>query len=149
MFSLTREIAAALSVPLSEVFGYLHTEEPLAFLETVPEAKKKEVDKIFDAYIEQITSLFKETGDELSIPKTIALHVDLNSEPLFLSLIEKAAKGCTKSTPAVTLITKEIFKQTYDEKATKEFFTHTSDTALLLSALFFHKHHNSTTFTSV
>jgi hypothetical protein len=149
VFSLAREIAAVLSVPLSEAFGYLHTEEPLAFLETQSEAKKKEVDKILEAYIEQITLLFKETGDELSIPKTIALHVDLNSEPLFLNLIEKAAKRCTKSTPAITLITKEIFKQTFNEKATKEFFTHSSDTALLLSALFFHKHHNSTTFTYI
>jgi hypothetical protein len=149
MYSLAREIAAVLSVPLSEAFGYLHTPEPLAFTESLSEAKKKEIDEIFEAYIERITSLFKETGDELSIPKTIALHVDLNSEPLFLSLIEKAAKRCTKSTPAVTLVTKEIFKQTFDEKATKEFFTHSSDTALLLSALFFHKHHNSTTFTYV
>lgn len=147
VFSLAREIAAALSIPLSEAFGYLHTQNPLSFLDTVSAAKKKEVDEIFEAYIRQITLLFKETGDELSIPKTIALHADNNTEPLFLELIEKAAKRCTKSTPSVTLVTKEIFKQTFDEKATKEFFTHSSDTALLLSALFFHKYHNSTSFT--
>jgi cell division ATPase FtsA len=148
-FSLAREIAAALSVPLSEAFGYLHTQEPLTFLDHVSDAQKGEVDEIFEAYIEKITSLFKETGDELSIPKTIALHVDLNSEPLFLNLIEKAAKRCTKSTPVITLVTTEILNQTFDKKTTKTFFAHSSDTALLLSALFFHKHHNSTTFTNV
>jgi len=149
VFSLAREIAAAVSIPLSEAFGHLHSPEPFSFLETVSKTKKKEVDEIFEAYIDSIASLFKETGDELSIPKTIALHVDLNSEPLFLSLIEKAAKRCTKSTPIVTLVTKEIFKQTFDEKTTKDFFTHSSDTALLLSALFFHKHRSSTAFTYI
>jgi hypothetical protein len=148
-FSLAREIAAALSIPLSEAFGYLHTPEPLSFLDSLSEAKQQEVDEIFEAYIENITSLFKETGDDLSIPKTIALHVDLHSEPLFLNLIEKAAKRCTKSAPAITLVTKEILKQTFNERTTKEFFAHSSDTALLLSALFFHKHHNSTTITYV
>lgn len=149
VFSLAREIAAAVSIPLSEAFGHLHSPEPFSFLETVSKTKKSEVDEIFEAYIDRIASLFKETGDELSIPKTIALHVDLNSEPLFLGLIEKAAKRCTKSTPVITLITKEIFKQTFDEKTTKEFFAHSSDTALLLSALFFHKQRNSTTLTYV
>jgi len=149
VFSLAREIAASLSIPLSEAFGHLHSPEPLGFLDTISKTKKDEVDEIFEAYIESVAALFKETGDELSIPKTIALHVDLNSESLFYNLIEKAAKRCTKSTPAITLITKEIFKQTFDEKTTKDFFAHSSDTTLLLSALFFHKHRNSTTFTYV
>jgi|AntRauTorcE11897_2_1112592.scaffolds.fasta_scaffold02273_5 hypothetical protein len=148
-FSLARELTAALGVPLTEAFGYLHANEPLSFLDSLTEAKKAEVEKIFEAYVKKVETLFRETGDELSIPKSIAIHVDLKSEPLFSLLIERAAKRCIKSTPIVTLVTKEILKQTFNEKATKAFFTHSSDTALLLSAMFFHKHHNSTSFTFV
>jgi cell division ATPase FtsA len=148
-FSLAREIASVLSVSLSEAFGYLHTKVPFSFTETLTESKSKEIDKVFEAYIEKIVTLLNETGDELSIPKTIVLHSDLHSEPVFLSLIEKAVKRTTKSAPTVTLLTKEILKQTYDETSIKEFFTHSSDTALLLSVLFFHNHHDSTAFSYV
>lgn len=148
-FSLAREISVALSVPLTEAFGYVRSEKPLMFLDSLTVSKKAEVELVFQAYVEKLSILFRETGDELSIPKTTVLHADLHSEPLFLHLIEKAAKQCTKSTPVITLITKEIFKQTFDDKATKEFFTNSSDTALLLSAMFFHKHRDSTTFTYV
>lgn len=148
-FSLARELSAVLDVPLSEAFGYLHSEQPLAFLSGLSKAKKSEVEIVFDAYVDKIAALFKETGDELSIPKTIVLHADLHSEPLFLHLVEKAAKRSTKSAPVITLITQEILKLTFDDKATKEFLTRSSDTALLLAALFFHKQHDSTTFTYV
>jgi len=146
-FSLARELAEVLKIPLSEAFGYLHTVEPLAFLDNATTAQKTDVEKVFEAYISKIEALFKETGDELSVPKTIALHVDLHSEPLFLHLIEKAAKRSTKTSPVITLVTEEILKQTFDDVTTKEFLTRSSDTALLLSAMFFHKHHDSTTFT--
>jgi cell division ATPase FtsA len=145
-FSLAREIAAVLDVPLSEAFGYIHHPEPLTFLDTLSESKKAEVESVFEAYIEQLSTLFQETGDELTIPKTIALHADLKSEPFFLGLVEKAAKRTTKTAPHITLVTKEILNQSFDNKATKEFFAHSSDTALLLSAMFFHKHHDSTSF---
>jgi hypothetical protein len=146
-FSLAREVASVLSVSLSEAFGYLHSKEPLSFMETLTESKSKEINKVLEAYIEKIVNILSSAGDELSIPKNIVLHSDLHSEPLFLSLIEKAVKRSTKSAPSVTLLTKEIMNQTYDETSIKEFFTHSSDTALLLSALFFHNHHDSTAFT--
>ena len=145
-FSLAREIAAVLDIPLAEAFGYIHHPEPLAFLDTLTESKKTEIESVFEAYIERLSALFNETGDELTIPKTIALHTDLKSEPFFLELVEKAAKRSTKTMPHVTLVTTEILNQSFDNTATKAFFTHSSDTALLLSAMFFHKHHDSTSF---
>lgn len=145
-FSLAREICAVTDVPLHEAFGYLHTDTPFSFLETLNERQRKEVEEIFERYTERLTELFHETGDELSIPKRIAVHADLKSEPFFLDLIEKAAKRAIKSSPSITPVSREILRQTYEPDALTQIAETTTDTALLLSALFFHKHHDSTSF---
>lgn len=138
-FSLAREIAEITSVPLHEAFGYLHTEKPYSFMDSLPDKQKSEVKQVFEAYIEKVTALFKETGDTLSIPKRISLHSDLKSETLFLDLIEKAAKRSIKTDPRIIAISKEIIRQTYAESTKNAPKTMPSDTALLLSAQFFHK----------
>ena len=148
-FSLAREISAVLNVPLHETFGYLHTENPFAFLETITDKQKEGIEAIFEAYIQKIDKLFHETGDSLSIPKRIAIHSDLKSEVFFKSMIEKAAKRSLKTNPTITLVSKEIMSQTYDETAKTSFMNSHTDSALLLSALFFHTHHKSSFFVYV
>ncbi|MCA9356886.1 hypothetical protein H6784_00885 [Candidatus Nomurabacteria bacterium] len=139
IFSLTREISAITGVPLHEAFGYLHSDTPYSFMKALTESKKMEVEKVFDAYIEKVSNLFHETGDDLSIPKKISLHTDLNSEPIFLDLIEKAAKRNLKTNPLITPISREIVRKFYAPTTNTSPINIPTDTALLLSAQFFHK----------
>ncbi len=138
-FSLAREISAITSVPLHEALGYLHTEKPYSFMESLASNQKEDVEKVFDAYIEKVSELFLQTGDSLTIPKHISLHADLYSETLFTDLIEKAAKRCTHTQPIITAISKELIKQTYETTTEATAETIPIDTALLVSAQFFHK----------
>ena len=145
-FSLAREMAAVLGVPVHETFGYIHAQDPYAFMEQISAKQKKEIDEIFEAFVKKIDGLFHETGDTLSIPKRIAIHCDLKSEAFFKVLIERAAKRSLKTSSTITLVSKEIIKQTYDESDKTSFINSHADTALLLSALFFHTHRNSSFF---
>jgi cell division ATPase FtsA len=140
-FSLAREIATVTSVPLYEAFKYLH-EEPYAFMENLPQAQKDEIEQIFEAYTERVANLFHETGDELSIPKQILLHGNLQTEPLFQDIITKAAKRRLKSEPTVRLITAELINK-FEIDPLKESLP---DTAMLASAQFFHKQNHCTSF---
>jgi len=148
-FSIAREIAAALNVPLHEAFGYLHAEDPLYFIKTLSEKQQKDVEKIFEAYTEKIHQLFHETGDALSIPKHIAIHSDAKSEVFFIQMIEKAAKRSLKTSPIITQVSKQILTQLYDTTSGESFMNSHTDSALLLSALFFHTHHDSSSFVYV
>lgn len=145
-FSLAREIAAALNVPLYEAFGYLHNEKPFSFKLSLTSAQQREIDEILEAYTEKVSGLFHETGDELSIPKRIILHSDLKSETLFSEIIEKAAKRAIKSEPFITLISEEIFKQRYKNAEVGAQGPLPSDTAMLVSAQFFHNKGNRSDF---
>lgn len=145
-FSLAREISAVTDVPLHEAFGYLHTDTPFAFMDRLDASQKAEVEEILEQYTARLSDLFHETGDQLSIPKRIALHADLKSEPFFLDLVEKAAKRTIKSNANITPISREILRQTYEPDALSQIAKTSTDTALLLSALFFHKHHDSASF---
>jgi hypothetical protein len=141
-FSIAREISEITNVPLSEAFGYLHTEKPYQFLEYLTTKQKGEVELLFQAYVERISNLFRETGDSLSIPKNITVHSDLRSESLFIDLIKKAAIRNLKSEPSVTSISKKLINQTYKQQTaeTKNFIP--EDTALMMSAQFFHTEGN-------
>lgn len=136
-YSLTREIANITGAPLHEAFGYLHTEKPYAFMEHLPKEQKKEIEGIFEAYTKRVAALFHETGDQLSIPRNIALHADLRSETLFQDLIEKAGKQSLKTSPNISLLSKKIIEHTY-QAGTGGVQVTPMDTALLVSAQFFH-----------
>jgi cell division ATPase FtsA len=137
-FSLAREIANITGVPLYEAFQYLHTETPYSFMDSLYESQKEDVEMVFSSYVEKLASLFKETGDELSIPKKIYLHVDLQSEPLFKDLVEKAVMQSIKSPPDISLVTPKIVTSLKPDGETK-LRSKDVDTAMLVSAMFFHK----------
>lgn len=139
LFSLTREISQITGVPLHEAYGYLHTETPYAFMDKLNKRQRDDIEAVFEAYTERISSLFHETGDLLSIPKRISLHADLKSEPVFTDLVEKAAKRSLKTEPLVVPISQEIIRQSYEASTNKAKVSIPDDTALLLSAQFFHK----------
>jgi hypothetical protein len=137
-FSLAREVSKVTNVPLHEAFAYLHTDKPYSFMISLTKQQRDEIDMVFDAYAERVSELFKETGDQLTIPKYISIHADLKSESLFSDLIEKAAKRSIKSEPYITLISNEIFSKCFTTTETAA-PTVPNDTAMLVSAEFFHK----------
>jgi cell division ATPase FtsA len=145
-FSLAREIAQALKVPLDEAFGYLHTEKPLSFLDDLSDKQKEEIETILEAFTEKLSNLFKETGDALSIPKHITLHSDTKTESLFSGIIEKAAKRTLKTSPFVVPISQEIIKQMYTEVTKDTDEPIQADTTLLMSAQFFHTQQQKDSF---
>jgi hypothetical protein len=145
-FSLAREISSITKIPLHEAFGYLHTEKPYSFIKALTESQKKAIDNMFEEYTDRLAGLFHETGDSLSIPRRISLHTVSSSESLFLDLIEKAAKRSIKITPNITVISTELINQMYEVVKNDSKKTLSTDTALLLSAQFFHTQSKQQTF---
>lgn len=140
-FSLAREISAITSVPLFEAFQYLHSTEPLSFMEQLPARQKEDVEAVIEAYTNRVTELFHETGDELSIPKRIYLHTDLQSEPFFAQIITTAGTRALKSTPEVKLVTPLLV-----DSVNRVAGNQNSDTAMLVSAMFFHTQNTRRSF---
>lgn len=138
LFSIAREISNITKAPLHESFGYLHTEKPLEFIKTLPATQQEEVETVLEAYTERISQLFQETGDALSIPRHITLHTEIKSQPFLKEIIQRAVKRNIKTEPHIVPISSTILKKLYGEitKESKRYIP--EDTALLLSAQFFH-----------
>jgi hypothetical protein len=126
-FSIAREIALATNVPLPEAFGWLHSENPFSFINNLSKTEAKEVEQIFENYTEKISELFRETGDSLSIPKTISLRTEEGTDALFSDVVTKACKRVLRSDPFLTLIKHELNKEISN-----------SDFSLNMLAQFFH-----------
>ncbi len=132
-FSLAREISHITSLPLLQSFQSLHEENPLSFMETLPQSQKNEIEIVFEAYTNRLVSLFAETGDELSIPKKIYLHSDKETESLFSSLITKAAAASIRSAPNLKPLSSLLTDLVEVENRENN-----TDTAMLVAAKFFH-----------
>lgn len=141
LFSLAREIAAVTKSPLYEAFKYLHGNTPYAFIDSVTASQKADIELIFEAYINRLADLLKETGDELSIPKQMIINTDAQSETLMKDLLEKATKRAIKSNPAIQMVATKL---TAKNDTTEE--KQAIDTAMLIAARFFHKREHCLTF---
>jgi len=119
--SIAREVASATNIPLHEAFSSFPTKEAIA--------ANTELQKIFAAYTDRVTELFKETGDRLTIPQNVYLQTDASVEPAFIPLITSAAKAASKSSIQVTSI-KDTLLQPKEQNCT--------DVPLVIAASFFH-----------
>jgi hypothetical protein len=137
-FSIAREIEKAIDVPLEEAFGYLKNADPIEALTSLSDTKKQAIRDIFSTYQDKLTDLFHETGDSLAIPKKLFLHGNLESEAFFSKYVASAAKSATSSSHAVYPITAEILTKNYSSQAKTDLQNNQNDTALLISAQFFH-----------
>ena len=140
-FSLAREISNITSVPLYEAFQYLHSAEPLEFVKNLPDKQQDEIAAVIEAYTQKVADLFHETGDDLSIPRRIYLHTNLQSEPFFATIITAAGTRALKSAPEVKTITPLIV-----DRVNRVAGNQNSDTAMLVSAMFFHTQNTRRTF---
>jgi len=137
-FSLVREISVITGIPLGEAFGHLHSENPLVFIEKLPSSQQSDVEILLDKYTDKIAELFYETGDALTVPQRMVVHSDLESEPLFMELIKKAAKKSTLREPEVVGISQSVLDKFFSHMTKDERPRVPKDTALLISAQFFH-----------
>ncbi len=137
-YTLAREISGVLGVPLDEAYSYLKEDAPLADIKLYSKSKIEEVDKILTTYRQALSELFKNTGDDLAIPKRIYLHDNINTEKFFAGQIEQAAKMTTRSSHAIYQVTDLIIDKSYDDIQEQTLKKGNFDTTLLLSAQFFH-----------
>lgn len=128
MYAIARDIAALCKIPTEESLAFIRGNN--ALLETLSPEKVAELDVVVGAYEDKIADLFKRTGDSLSIPRTLFLHTDIRTEQFFSERIKKAGARATRSEHGVHLVTSKLLGE-----------SKTTDTALLLSAHFFHKMH--------
>lgn len=142
-FSLARELAEVLGVPLDEAYGYLSCEDLSCFVMNTGDEKREEIDAIIEAYRTKLSELFTETGDSLAIPKKIYLHANFSTEEFFATQILAGAAMATRMQHATYNVTHELLTKKYDEAAKAALFEKQGDTALLISAQFFHtkEHH--------
>ncbi len=130
-FSIAREIAAICSIPKEEAYAYLKGDLEFVQKKLSPE-KLTELEVLFSSYEDKLTTLFKDTGDTLTIPKTMFLHTEIQTEAFFSTRIKNAAHNATGIQHNVHPVTSLLFDETDGH-----------NTALLLSA---HKvHHDHTT----
>lgn len=136
--TLAREISVILSVPLEEALGYFKDGNFDNILTKYSERQKLDVLAVFKAYEDGLVELFHETGDSLSIPKRIFLHSDLSVAPFFKQKITDSANNATKSSHVVYNVTGDLFTKHYSEGERALITSKKQDTAMLISAQFFH-----------
>jgi hypothetical protein len=139
-YTLAREVAAITGVPLEEAYGYLKNDALRTnFEERCTKAQRDDLATLYRKYTERVTDLFHETGDSLAIPKTLFIHGNVHTESFFAPYIQNASKQATRDTHLVVSVTDALLKFRYEasEKERLDMET-TIDTALLVSAQFFH-----------
>jgi hypothetical protein len=146
LFSLAREMAEVSKVPLHEALSYLRAPDLAGVKTRLPAETHDEISFIFKAYTERLSSLLNETGDSLSIPKKVFLHVEDRYGDLFNSLLAEAAKSATKIDHTVTSIASDVLPSQHYREQKSRIGDYITDTALLLHAEFFHKQTNCLDF---
>lgn len=123
-FTLARAIATVCNIPNEEAYTYLRNMDA-----TVTSTNTDKVEAVVEKYENAIVALLKQTGDTLSIPKSIFLHSDKRTEAFFAKHIQNAAHTATTLKHTVHKITSQLL----DEKEVS------TDTALALGQYYFNK----------
>ncbi|MES2749453.1 MAG: hypothetical protein V4606_03600 [Patescibacteria group bacterium] len=144
--TLARTISTILNIPLAEAYAFLKEPYFSHAMESISPDKRAEVEVVFDEYQNNLANLFRETGDTLSIPKTLFMHGDNQTENFFSVQLTEAAKKATGSIHTVHKVTSELLTNHYNAEEKKALLTVTDDTAMLVAAQFFHKQHHCNDF---
>lgn len=147
--TLARTVSRVLNLPIDEAYAFLKEPYHMRAMETLSLERKSQFKVIMDEYQNNIKKLFLESGDKLSIPKTIFLHGGHQVESFFADQINSAAVLATKSIHTVYQVTKELLTKHYTEAEKKALLTVTDDTAMLVAAQFFHKQQHMSDFIQI
>ncbi len=124
-YTLARNIAKKCKVPYEEAHAYLK-EDPEELSEKLNKKAVTEIKAVLKEYQENISTLFKGTGDALSIPKSIFLHTDARTEEFFIEQIKRGAERATGHPHNVHPFTSKVVSSVEN-----------GDTALLLAQHFY------------
>lgn len=130
--ALVREISELTKTPLEESSSYLRG-SGIDITKPMNEARKEDFVKIINSFEAKLADLLRQTGDQLSIPKTIFLHTDALTSVFFAERVKNAAKSATNCNHNLHTVTKQYFSG-----------ISAKDTALLVSAYVFHKNLDET-----
>ena len=147
--TIARDVAGALDIPTDEAYAFLTEPYHTHAISTLSATKLEKTNIILADYQADITALFHETGDTLSIPKTLFLHAGAQTEAFFSNQIESAAKAATNGTHTVHLVTAELLTDSYPREQKQQIQNPRTDTAILVAAQFFHKQHHCNDFIQV
>lgn len=136
--TLARELAETIGVPVMETYGYLKSDDFNNYFKNCASGQHEKATEIITDYQNQLTNLFKETGDSLTLPKRIYLHSNLHTESFFNEQITKAATKSTKLAHATYNVTSELLTKKYPPEYVSKLSAGERDTGLLISAQFFH-----------
>ncbi|KXK00099.1 MAG: hypothetical protein UZ19_OD1000255 [Parcubacteria bacterium OLB19] len=136
--SLAREISTILSVTLDEAHSYLEIDDLAQVLEKYSQRQRDDVEAVFEAYRVHLVSLLKETGDKLSVPKSLFLHTSLDKANFFKKHLLESANIATKSSHVVYNVTGDLLTKHYPKEEQGLVKSSRQDTAMLISAQFFH-----------
>ncbi|MCA9361063.1 hypothetical protein KC845_00745 [Candidatus Kaiserbacteria bacterium] len=118
--TLTQKIATSLFIPTEEAYTYLKANTEYA-LASVGSAKQTLISEIYDSYTTELVNLFRETGDTLSIPQSVFMHTDLQTESVLRMLLKTATHVVTTTNHNVYTVTSDLISD-----------SHTGDTPILL-----------------
>ena len=147
--TLARLLAETLSIPLDEAYSCMKEPNYSHLLSEISTEKRLKVEQVLANYQQKVTDIFHETGDALSIPKTLFLHGSFQTEEFFTEQIGLAAKAATNATHTVHAVTTELLTELYDPEQKKVLLDKNHDTAVLVAAAFFHKQHHCNDFIQV
>lgn len=144
--TLARTVSNVLDLPIDEAYSFLKEPYHTRALETLSKEKLVKFNIIMNEYQTNIKELFLESGDKLSIPKTIFLHGGHQVESFFAVQISTAANMATKFQHTVHQVTRDLLTTNYTEAEKKALLTVTDDSAMLVAAQFFHKQQHTSDF---
>lgn len=144
VYTLARSIGEALKIPYGEAFGILNSPDFDSKLSLYSAAQQEAALSVLSEYEDQLVKLLQETGDQLTIPKLLYIHGNLRSENIFIIYFEQASKRATKSNHYIQPVTEILVNKIFPKETTPPSAQPYQDTAMLLTAQFFHTECQST-----
>lgn len=134
LYSLAREIGASCKIPKEEAYAIL---KDASILPNYTKDQQSTIEVIIASFEESLVALFLRSGGAISIPNALFIHTSQNTEAFFAERLKNAAKNATVTEHTIHLVTSEVLQN-------KE----VSDTALALSAHYFHTKLQSNLFSN-
>lgn len=138
LYTLARKFAEILNISSDEAYGYFAREDFREATTGYSEEKQTAIDQVILEYKEQLSALFAETGDSLTIPKRIYIHSNLYTENFINKMVAESASQRDQTKHAVYNVTTELLQKYYTEEEKEALGKGHNDTGLLISAQFFH-----------
>ena len=92
---IAKDISEALNTPIGEVYGQLQADELTIQNDTLSQKAKAVVTEVFGVYRKRLVELFKQTGDDFTIPRSMFVLKTGRSQQPLVQHIEAAAETST------------------------------------------------------